>query len=299
MPRVAIVGPGAIGLAVAFALQQTQRHELVVCARRHLDRLTVSPPHGSPKEILAPIVTSPDEVGQPVDWIVLATKAHQTPAALPWLSALSDSSTRIAILQNGIRHEERVRAAVDESRLVPTVVWFPAHPDGPGQVVLKGNGRLIVPVGPTGESFADLFVPSIVSVTPVPDFHTEAWRKLCMNAVAALMALAGRRVGMYARPDVRDLALALAAECAAVGRADHARLPDSLPAEIVDEILSKPSDRGSSILWDRLAGRTLEWEARNGVIIELGKRHGIATHISDVIVPLLAAFSDGAEQPNQ
>jgi 2-dehydropantoate 2-reductase len=100
---------------------------------------------------------------------------------------------------------------------------------------------------------------------------------------------------MFALPESRALALALATECVAVGRAEHARLSDSVPVEIVDEIAAKAPDRGSSILRDRLASRPLEWEARNAIIQKLGRCHGIPTPVSDVIVPLLAAYSDGAE----
>jgi 2-dehydropantoate 2-reductase len=50
---------------------------------------------------------------------------------------------------------------------------------------------------------------------------------------------------------------------------------------------------GTSILADREAGRLLEWEVRNGVILRRGRDHGIRTPISDVVVPLLASASDG------
>jgi 2-dehydropantoate 2-reductase len=52
-----------------------------------------------------------------------------------------------------------------------------------------------------------------------------------------------------------------------------------------------PPDLGSSILFDREAGRRLEWEARNEVVRRLGARHRIRTPVSDVIVPLPAAAS--------
>ncbi len=45
---------------------------------------------------------------------------------------------------------------------------------------------------------------------------------------------------------------------------------------------------------DREQGRPLEWRARNEVLRRRGAEHGIATPISDVIVPLLAAASDGS-----
>ncbi|MEX0575368.1 ketopantoate reductase C-terminal domain-containing protein, partial [Enterobacter cloacae subsp. cloacae] len=44
---------------------------------------------------------------------------------------------------------------------------------------------------------------------------------------------------------------------------------------------------------DRQANRPLEWDIRNGVIQRYGRAHGIPVPISDVIVPLLAAGSEG------
>ena len=56
--------------------------------------------------------------------------------------------------------------------------------------------------------------------------------------------------------------------------------------------ITSPADMSSSILADREAGRPLEWDIRNGVMQRRGRAHGIATPISDVLVPLLAASSD-------
>jgi 2-dehydropantoate 2-reductase len=50
---------------------------------------------------------------------------------------------------------------------------------------------------------------------------------------------------------------------------------------------------GTSMLFDREAGRPLEWDIRNGVIVRKGRAHGLATPISEVIVALLAAASEG------
>jgi 2-dehydropantoate 2-reductase len=47
------------------------------------------------------------------------------------------------------------------------------------------------------------------------------------------------------------------------------------------------------MLTDREAHRPLEWDIRNGVISRKGARHGLATPISEGLVALLAAASDG------
>jgi 2-dehydropantoate 2-reductase len=54
-----------------------------------------------------------------------------------------------------------------------------------------------------------------------------------------------------------------------------------------------PADLTTSILTDRERGRPLEWDVRNGVVARKGAEHGVATPISDLVVPLLAAASDG------
>jgi 2-dehydropantoate 2-reductase len=154
-------------------------------------------------------------------------------------------------------------------------------------VRVRGDLRVTLPDEPAARAVAEL----IEGVELAGDFTTQAWRKLAINAVAGLMVLAGRRAGMFRRPDVRALARALAAETLAVARAEGADLPDAVADELADEFAAYPEDLGSSILFDREAGRELEWDARNGVVARLGARHGIPTPVSDVIVPLLAAAS--------
>jgi 2-dehydropantoate 2-reductase len=108
------------------------------------------------------------------------------------------------------------------------------------------------------------------------------------------MALAGRPAEIFALDDLRSVATALAHECAAVARAEGASLSDADADEVIAWIDDLPPDAGSSILTDRLAGRALEWEARNAVIGRLARRHGIATPVSDTVAALLHAASDGA-----
>jgi 2-dehydropantoate 2-reductase len=126
-----------------------------------------------------------------------------------------------------------------------------------------------------------------------PDFITAAWRKLLTNALAGFMALSGRRSGMFRRDDVVALSRDYVAECLAVAQAEGARLPGELVDELAEMFRHVPEDMGTSILADRENKRPMEWDIRNGVIIRKGRGHGLPTPISDVIVPLLAAASDG------
>jgi 2-dehydropantoate 2-reductase len=170
---------------------------------------------------------------------------------------------------------------------VPAVVWIAAESIGPGHVRVYDRGRILLPDEPAAHEIAALLEGAKV----VDDFVTEVWRKLAVNAVAGLMALAGRGSAIFGRDDVRGVARAHALEALAVARAEGADLSDAAADKMVDWFAGLPPDSGSSILADRQAGRPLEWDARNGVVVRLGSAHSIATPISDVIVPLLAAAS--------
>ena len=106
------------------------------------------------------------------------------------------------------------------------------------------------------------------------------------------MALAGRPAEIFALDDVREVGRALAHECAAVARAEGVELTERDADDVIAWIEALPTDAGSSILTDRLAGRALEWEARNGVIGRLGRRHGVPTPVADTVSALLHAASD-------
>ena len=107
------------------------------------------------------------------------------------------------------------------------------------------------------------------------------------------MAITARRAAIFQREDIVDLARRLACECLAVARAEGASIDDSEAEKLVGLFEAMAPETGSSILFDRLAGRQMEWDARKGVVRRLGRAHGIPTPVSDVLVPLLAATSDG------
>ena len=289
--RVAVVGPGAIGAAIAAAVAPRAGADLILCGRTPLERLVVEHDDGEPEVVAGPVLTDPAAVTGPAAFVFLAVKAHQTESAAPWLRALCDEGTVVVVLQNGVEQRALVAPHARGAAVVPTVVWMPAEMTAPGHVRVRGDARLTLPAEPAARAAGALFDGSRVQIQLVDDFVTDAWRKLAANAVAGLMALSGRRAAMYRRDDIRRLGRALAAECLAVARAEGADLPDAVADEVIDWCATLPEDLGTSMLFDREAGRALEWDARNGVVVRLGAQHGVPTPISDVIVPLLAAAS--------
>jgi len=240
-----------------------------------------------------PVHTDPSEVSGPIDVLMLAVKATQNEEAAGWLARLCDEHTIVVVLQNGVEQVEQVQPHCPSSPVVPGIVWYAAETQPEGWVRLRTEARLVLPSGASAESIAELLRGAGCQVDCDPDFITAAWRKLLANALAGFMALTGRRSGMFCRDDVAALSRRYVAECLAVAQAEGARMADEAVDELVGLFHSAPQDMGTSMLADREKHRRLEWDIRNGVIIRKARAHNLATPISDIVVPLLAAASDG------
>ncbi|RAU96286.1 2-dehydropantoate 2-reductase [Mycobacterium colombiense] len=289
---MALVGPGAVGTTAA-ALLHRAGHSVIVCGRTPRDVIEVRPDGADPIVVPGPVHTDPADVAGPVDVVLLAVKATQTEAAGGWLARLCDVHTIVVVLQNGVEQVEHVQPLCPQSPVIPGIVWYSAQMQPEGWVRLRTEPALVLPSGPSAEAVAELLRDAGCRVDCDPDIITAAWHKLLTNALAGFMALARRRSGMFRRDDVAALARRYVAECLAVARAEGARLADGVVDELVDMFRNVAEDMGTSILTDAEHQRRMEWDIRNGVIIRKGRAHGLATPISDVIVPLLAAASDG------
>jgi 2-dehydropantoate 2-reductase len=289
---IAVIGPGAIGSTIA-ALVHGAGHRVIVCGRTPRDSIEVRSDEGDPIVVPGPVCTDPDSIDGPVDVVMLAVKDTQTADAASWLARLCDENTVVCALQNGVEQVERVGRFCPTSTVVPAAVWFSAETQPEGWIRLRTGVRLVLPEGEASQRVADLLNGPSCTVECSPDFITAAWHKLLTNAVGGLMVLAGRKSGMFRRDDVARLARDYLAECLAVARAEGANLSDDVIEEVVGLFIGLPEDVTTSILTDRERGRPLEWDIRNGVIVRKAAEHGLATPINAILVPLLAAASDG------
>jgi 2-dehydropantoate 2-reductase len=291
VPSIAVVGPGAIGTTIA-ALLYAEGHPVLVCGRTARASSEVRPDDGAPIVVPEPVCTDPADVAGPVDVVLLAVKDTQTEAAAGWLARLCDARTVVCALQNGVEQRERVGTWCPDSTVLPAVAWFSAQTQPQGWVRLRTPVRLVLPDEPAASRLEVLRGPRL-SLDTDPDFVTATWHKLLVNAVAGLMVLTGRKSGMFRRADIATLARRYVAEGLTVARAEGANLGDELVEQTVSLFTEMPEDMTTSILTDREQGRPLEWDIRNGVIARKAAEHGLPTPVSDVLVPLLAAASDG------
>lgn len=287
MARIAIVGVGAIGGTLAALLQLAGGHEITLCTRRPLRQLTVTTPSRSVR-VTARNITVPEEA-EPVEWVFVATKAYDAEGAAEWFPVLCGQGAPVAVIQNGVEHRERFAPYVDCVRLLPVVIDCPAERQSQCGVRMRGAARMCVEKSLLGLEFGALFAGSPASMESTADFITVAWRKLCVNSVGALNALTLKPAGVLRDGAMGRLAVDMVAECVAVGRAEGAHLSDSLGEEILEHYRAGPPSAVNSLLADRLAGRRMETDARNGAVVRKGEKHGIPTPLNRMAVSLLDA----------
>lgn len=291
MSRIALVGPGAVGGVIAAWLGQTGRHEVTVCARRPLGELHIETPQGP--LVARPKVLTVPEQATPVDWVLVATKAYDAAGAALWLKGLAAKGAPVAILQNGIEHRERFTPWLPAGQLVPVMVDCPAERTDPTHIRQRGPGKMVVQDDARGREFVALFAGTPIEVTTTPDLKSAVWRKLCINSSGVINALLLQPTAAFQDEPLGELMMAMVRECMAVGRAEGAVFEDWLPEKILASQRAAPPDSMNSIHADRAAGRPMELDARNGVIVRFGRKHGIATPYNDMAVALLAAMARG------
>jgi 2-dehydropantoate 2-reductase len=288
MAKIAIIGVGAIGGVVAALLQQAGRHEVTLCTRRPLGRLSVETPDGTVQIDMANAIDSGDVPA--VDWVMVATKAYDVAGAAKWLERLCAKGAPVAVLQNGVEHRERFAPYIATQSILPVMVDCPAERRSPNLVIQRGVMHLKVQESVEGSAFVDLFRNTAVDASVVADFKTVAWRKLCFNSAGVLSALLLQPAGVMRGEGIGEVARQIVRECIAVGRAEGAQLIDEIADDVLRSYRAQPLDSINSIYADRLAGRPMEIDARNGVIVRLGEKHGIPTPNNRMAVALLEAM---------
>jgi 2-dehydropantoate 2-reductase len=161
-------------------------------------------------------------------------------------------------------------------------------------VVHRSNGFLIAPDGAAGRDLAALYEGTDAGIRLTNDFGSAQWKKLVSNVVAnGITALTGRRMEVLRSAAVADLGRAVVREGIVVARAEGADIDDGYADLLIEGIAAMPDDSGTSMLYDRLAGRPLEYDALYGAVVRAADRHGIDVPHTRTLHALLQGLSEG------
>lgn len=289
--RVTVVGAGAVGALVAEAAAAAG-HDVTVCVRTPIDALDIER-DGDVHPVRAVFVSEP--VGPPDDIVFVTVKATDTASTEPFLAARCGPSTLTVVVQNGLDQASRIAPYLPAGAgpAVTALAYVAAERRRPGLVRHTYGNLLMVP-----EDHADSIGDAVrggLRVRGTDDMASAAWRKLLANLVAnPITAIARRRVDVVGTPELAALSRAILTEAVAVARADGALFDDDEVDRVLEGI-GRLGATGSSMLYDRLAGRPMEHRFLTGEVVRRAAGYGIPVPVNATLLALLDVLDESFE----
>jgi 2-dehydropantoate 2-reductase len=255
--RVAVIGPGALGLFYASRLSRVVPTAVIARSSARAARLRAGVRVGAQR--YRPDAFGPGDLPR-ADWVVVLVKGYDTAAAVRIARRMRPLGA--VSLQNGL-----VEA-------LPQGVSMAAAYRHRGRVVPVTPGRTLLPPG-----FATL--AGYLRAAGFPAEVTRAiaaarYRKLLANvSLNPVTALFGLRNAEVRKNPYKFFVEALAREAAQVLSAAGFRVGERRAVADVMKVASATARNRSSMLQDVLAGRRTEIEQLNGAVLRLAKRHGV------------------------
>ncbi|MGZ4715272.1 MAG: ketopantoate reductase family protein [Acidimicrobiales bacterium] len=310
--RFTIFGAGAIGGVIGGRLAQSGEDVQLVARGSHADAigrhgLTVRSPEGD-VTLQIPVVDSSAGIDgldlRADDVVIIAVKSDATIGVIDALTRVAPPSTHIVCAQNGVENERVALRAF--AHVQGMCVMMPAEHLEPGVVVAYSSpvpglldvGRFPGGIDGTTEAIAAALDGAGFESIARPDVMRWKYAKLLMNLGNVIEAASG--------PDARGLELASLArregracfEAAGIdfasGEEDRERRGDRISIGQIDGAV-----RGGGSTWQSLARSTgrIETDFLNGEIVLLGRLHGVATPVNEMLARLGHELIDTGAAP--
>jgi 2-dehydropantoate 2-reductase len=302
MMRIAVMGTGAVGGYFGAKLANAG-HQLAFIARgKHLeavrqDGLKIKS-SGGDLHIRGSLFTfDPAEVGQ-VDLVLFCVKSYDTEVCSTSLEPLIGPQTVILSLQNGVDNPEKIMRRWGGERTLAGVVYLGAKIVSAGVIEHSVGGRIIFGqvdnrIRPSTGAIERALTAARIPCELHPNIRHVQWTKLLWNgpfcAIACLTRATVREIV------VAESLAALATECMNEIRAAAAVTGIELGPELINETLLFSRTLGDfkpSMLQDLEAGKPLEYEAFNGIVVKVLQQAGKRAPINEVFFALLKCLND-------
>lgn len=278
--KIIVVGAGAIGSLLAAMLSK-QYKVIAVGRRQHVEvikkrGLKIT---GLVDQIFKLEATMDIPSIDEKTIIFLTTKAQDSALATQMFRKQLKKDTVIVCIQNGLGSDEIVRRMIS-CRVVHAVTYLSAEMIAPG--IIRYVGDLPSYFGKDDKDIASIFNKVGLKTKIVGDLSKEIWKKLVFNCVInGLGTVLGVRNNALADPRLDKIKKTLVGECVRVADKEGIQLESNLLDQINEFV--KSSTNVNSTLQDIRKNKTTEMEFLNGAIVRLGKKHGIATPINQMI----------------
>jgi 2-dehydropantoate 2-reductase len=275
---VAVVGPGAVGGALAVRLA-IAGEDVVCVARREtaeaIARAGLTLEHAG--ATLRAELRAVDALEEPVELLLVTVKA---PGLHDAMGRVRAGAELVLPLLNGIEHMEPLRARFPRAAAA-TIGRFEAYRRGPTRIVQESASAVVT----IAEAHpAPALERAGIDVRAGGSEKDVLWEKLARLApLAALTAATQKTVGeVCSDPRLRTGV----EEACAVALADGAHVTPAEQWAIIDAM---PPDLTTSAARDVAAGRPSELDAITGAVVRAGRRLAVPTPTLEDLLTLCPA----------
>jgi 2-dehydropantoate 2-reductase len=290
--RIAVMGAGAVGAYFGAKLATAANEVSFIARGAHLEAmqrhgLSIESSDGNFQIRDAVFTADPTVVGV-VDMLLFCVKSYDTIEAAKTIAPLIGPRTQILALQNGVDNADKIAQIVGNKSPLAGVVYIGAQLLRPGIIKHSAGGRIVF-----GELDGEVrettrSVAQALSVAKIPceisaEIRKAQWRKLLWNApfCAISCIIRGTVKDIIESDSLRQLAI----DCMLEVREAAAAQGIDLEPGLLDETLQFSKSLGDfkpSMLQDLEAGKPLECEAFNGIVVDILRRAGKAAPTSRV-----------------
>ena len=291
--KIVIVGLGGVGGYYGGLLAKTYADnpsmEIYFVARgEHLKKvqqkgLTVITETGT---FVAQPTLATDQVSEIgiADYVILTTKSYDLEATVDQIKPCVGENTVILPLLNGADISARIRAVLPGIEVWNGCAYIVARLNEPGVVESSGNLHRLN-FGYENQTntrllyFEKLLKDAGIDATFYINIKSVIWKKFFfISSTASLTSYFDVSFGALLTDEDRKTTLvSLLEELLLVANSEGAEMNRNIIDKTIHQLENLPFDTTSSMHSDFQAGRNTELQTLTGIVIELGKKHGIPT----------------------
>ena len=300
--KVAVLGAGAMGCLFGGLLAEKGLNVVLIDVwKEHVDAINNKglkmDGHGGDRFIKIKATTEPAKLNT-TDVIIIMCKATVLEKALMGVKNIVGKKTVLMSFQNGIGHEAIMSKIAGKEKVLGGTTTQASNILGPGHI--KNHASLPSWIGEYEggmsdrvKSVAETFTAHGLETIPSDNIKKRKWMKLfALTAIGPLSAIfdlnhSDLYINNKSSRASRDLGKQIILETRQVAKADGVDVSENECLEMFNKIVDSKQTNKSSMAFDVLNKRKTEIEFINGAVSKIGKKHGIATPLNDLMYKII------------
>jgi len=224
------------------------------------------------------------------DYVIVTTKSYDLDATILQIKPCIGPDTVVLPLLNGADISSRIRVILPGIEVWNGCTYIVARLNEPGVVESSGNLH-VLNFGYENQTndrllyFEKLLKDACIDATFHINIKSVIWKKFFfISSTASLTSYFDVSFGALLTDPVRKTTLInILEELLAVANAEGAEINKNVIDKTIHQLEKLPFETTSSMHSDFQSGRNTELQTLTGIVIELGKNHGIATPTYEMV----------------